>query len=53
MVQHSNCAIIKPANNFALYDDTAKLAGSNGAKAIERRKCILIANSHRYCPWVI
>ncbi|THD20319.1 Splicing factor arginine:serine rich [Fasciola hepatica] len=38
MVQHSNCAIIKPANNFALYDDTAKLAGSNGAKAVERHK---------------
>ncbi|CAH8471161.1 unnamed protein product [Heterobilharzia americana] len=29
MVQHSNCAIIKPANNVAMLDDTAKRLAPN------------------------
>ncbi|CAH8572930.1 unnamed protein product [Dicrocoelium dendriticum] len=37
MVQHSNCAIIKPANNFAMFDDGSKIAAAVEAKSEHRR----------------
>ncbi|KAF6773506.1 hypothetical protein AHF37_07143 [Paragonimus kellicotti] len=38
MVQHSNCAIIKPANNFALVDDGSKTAATTDSKSSDHRK---------------
>ncbi|CAL8078250.1 unnamed protein product [Calicophoron daubneyi] len=40
MIQHSNCAIIKPASNLALPDDTSKISSATEAqsKAVDRHK---------------
>ncbi|KAG5447348.1 putative splicing factor, arginine/serine-rich 7 [Clonorchis sinensis] len=37
MVQHSNCAIIKPASNFPYFDEASKAAAAADAKTDHRR----------------